>query len=424
MSKSTDTLKRVLGSLSPEDIAELNEVAVQKTYPSDTVVCREGELEHTFFVIEEGMVSVTRRMNDNTEQVLGILRDGQFFGEMGLLDDVPRSATVTTITECKLIEISEATFDAIVNRNPAVAVALLKGTSHSLRDTTRIALAEMSLKNQELARTLQELRAAQAELLQQERLKRDLEIASEVQRSILPATLENVPGMEFAVRARPAREVGGDFYDVMPLNEDQVVVVVADVSGKSWQAAIFMAIVRALLLREATEGLSPEETLHRLHTQILKTSTAEMFVTIFYAVIDLPTRRMKFVRAGHERPILYKAGNRSLQLLNPPGQFVGLWPQLIVAEAETLMRPGDCLICYSDGVTDAENAAGEKFGLDRLLALVQQYGDQPAESLAEQIITTVDAFTGAAPQADDITILIAKACSENETVDDIKERNQ
>ena len=407
--QSTDTLKRVLGSLSPEDISELNKVAVRQVYPSDVVVCREGELEHKFYVIEKGMVSVTRRMNDNTEQVLGILRDGQFFGEMGLLDDVPRSASVTTVTECSLIEISEETFDAIVNRNPAVAVTLLKGTSHSLRDTTRIALAEMSLKNQELARALEELKAAQAELLAQERLKRDLEIASEVQRSILPSKISEIDHLDIAIRSRPAREVGGDFYDVIPLADNKVAVVVADVSGKSWQAAIFMAIVRALLLREAVEDLSPEETMHRLHQQILKTSTAEMFVTLFYAVIDLDSLHTTYVRAGHERPILYKASNQTLQLLNPPGQFVGLWPRLIVEEAQMIMKSGDCLVIYSDGVTDAENIDGDQFGLDRLLAIVREHGQLAAEALADKILGSVDEYTGLAAQADDITILIVKA---------------
>lgn len=407
--KSTDTLKQVLGSLSPEDIAELNAVTVRRTYPADFVVCREGEMEDKFYVIESGLVSVTRRMNDNAEQVLGILRDGQFFGEMGLLEDVPRSATVTTMTECGLIEISEETFDALVNRNPAVAVTIMRGISHSLRDTSRMSIAEMELKNQELARALKELKEAQAELLQQERLKRDLEIASEVQRSILPSDFTDVENLKFGVRARSAREVGGDFYDVIELDEHHVVIVVADVSGKSWQAAIFMAVVRALLLREAEERMSPAQTMQKLHRQILKTSRAEMFVTIFYAVVDIRTRHMRYVRAGHERPILYRANTKTLQLLNPPGQFVGLWPQIIVEEAEMIMRPGDCLVCYSDGVTDAENIQGDKFGLDRLLAIVSAQGHLPADDLAQYILESVDGFTGSAPQADDISIFVVKA---------------
>lgn len=406
--KSTDTIEEILGKLSPENIAELNQVAVQKIYPPDTIVCHEGQIEHTFYIIEQGLLSVTRKMNDNTEQVLGILRGGQFFGEMALLDEGPRSATVATLSECTLIEISEESFDHIVRRNPSAAVALLKGISHSLRDTNRIAIAEMSLKNQELAHALEELKMAQAELLHQERLRRDLEIASDVQRSILPAQFPDIPGFEFAVETRSAREVGGDFYDVIEINQQQVGLVTADVSGKSVQAAIFMAIVRALLLREAVEGNAPSETLHRLHKQLMKTSTAEMFVTIFYAIIDLDTKHLKYVRAGHERPILYKSNSQSLQLLNPPGRFVGLWPNLILEEAQFFLRSGDCLISYSDGVTDAENPQGEKFGLDRLLDIVADQGQGSAENLTKHIMTSVEQFTGSADQTDDITIFVTK----------------
>ncbi len=402
------SIQEVLGFLAPEDVAELNDVAQQRIYSPDTIVCHEGEIEHTFYIIEHGLLSVTRKLNDNTEQVLGILRDGQFFGEMALLDEEPRSATVSTLSECRLIEISEESFDLIINRNPTVAVTLLRGISRSLRDTNRIAIAEMSLKNQELARALEELKAVQAELLRQERLRRDLEIASDVQRSILPAKFPNIPGLQFSVKSRPAREVGGDFYDVIAINDRQVGIVTADVSGKSVQAAIFMAIVRALLLRESVEGHSPAETMHRLHRQLMKTSTADMFVTIFYAIIDIETKYMHYVRAGHERPILYKSKTKSLQLLNPPGRFVGLWPNLVVEEAELVLRPGDCLVCYSDGVTDAENPYSEKFGLDRLFDLVSEQGHGSAEDLTQQILDSVEQFTDTADQTDDITIFVTK----------------
>jgi len=408
VSKSTDVLRRVLGSLSAEDVAELNRVAVRRVYPADTVVCLEGALEHTFYVIETGLVSVTRRLKDDSEQVLGILRDGQFFGEMGLLDDVPRAATVRTLTESTLIEITDSTFDVIVARNPAVAVTLLRGITRSLRDTDKLAMAELEHKNQQLAQTLDELRNAQAELLAQERLKRDLEIAASVQRSILPAEFPPVPGFEFGVQARPAREVGGDFYDVLTVGDDRFGLVVADVSGKSVQAAIFMAVARALLLRETAERLSPAEIIHRLQRQLLKTSTAEMFVTMFFGMIDTQTRRMDYVRAGHERPILYRAVTRQLEMLDPPGRFVGMLPGLQIEQASVTLHPGDCLVCYSDGVTDAEDESGAFFGLERLMAVIVAHGQEPAQQVADHLLNAVDRFCGNAEQTDDITILVAK----------------
>lgn len=409
MSKSTDVLSRVLGSLSAEDVAELNRVAMRKEYPADTVVCVEGELEHTFYVIETGLVSVSRRLADDSEQVLGILRDGQFFGEMGLLDDVPRAATIRTLTTSTLIELSEDTFDAVVQRNPNVAVTLLRGITRSLRDTDKLAMAELELRNEQLAQTLVELQEAQSELLAQERLKRDIEIAASVQRSILPVEFPKIEGFEFGVQARPAREVGGDFYDVIHIDDENFALVVADISGKSVQAAIFMAIVRALLLRESNEKLSPAETMHRLQDQLLKTSTAEMFVTMFYGIVNIKLRTMRFVRAGHERPILYRAATRSMQLLDPPGRFIGMLPDLIVEESSLDLHTGDCLIFYSDGVTDAENEKEQFFGMDRLIAVTHAAGyHSTAQEISDRILESVDHFRDETEQTDDITILVAK----------------
>lgn len=406
--RTTNTLQQALGSLSTEDIHQLKQVAVRKKYSDGVVVCQEGELEHTFYVIESGMVSVSRRLKNLQEQVLNVLGDGQFFGEMGLLDSVPRAATIRTLTKCTLIEISEDTFDKVVKRNPAVAITLLKGITRSLRQTDLVAVSELEAKNQKLAQALNDLKATQAKLLQQERLKRDLEIASDVQKSILPSSFPKVSRFEFGFHAHPAREVGGDFYDVIKIDDNNFALVVADVSGKSWNAAIFMAIVRALLLRETDEKLSPLETLERLHHQIIKTSTAEMYVTMFYGVINIKQAQMKFVRAGHEYPILYRHISKTLEMLDPPGRFVGLWPGLLAEEAEITILPGDCLVCYSDGVTDAENDKGEFFGLEQLLALINAKGHLPPQELVDYIVQEIDNFSGNVPQTDDITILVAK----------------
>lgn len=408
MNESTATLKRVFESLSEDDINELNEVAHRREYAHDTVICEEGKLETTFYVIESGTVCVTQRTNAEGERMLGVMRDGEFFGEMALLDSAPRAATVRTMTSCVLIEISKNVFESILRRNPSVALTLLRGITDNLRATDQLMIAELELKNQELANALRDLKAAQAELLHQARINSELEIASQVQESILPTEFPSADGLEFGYFARSAREVGGDFYDVFRLDDTHFGVVVADVSGKSWSAAFFMAIVRALLSREVVESLSPAEIMHRLHRQVMKVSTADMFVTIFYAIIDEKTKRMRYIRAGHDRPILYRAAKKELELLNVQGRFVGLWPELIVDEAELDLEPGDTLVCYSDGVPDAENEDGDTYGLERLMTVVSEKGHLSAKELASQIAFSVDQYRGEADASDDITILVTK----------------
>jgi phosphoserine phosphatase RsbU/P len=405
---SVGILREALGDLSNEDLNELARVAVKQVYPPDQVVCRQGQIEHTFYVIEAGHLAIINTLND-TEQVLGLLGTGQFFGELGLLDDAPRAASVITLTEARLLEINEDIFKTIVRRSPALALTLMRGITRSLRDTDRITIAELQLKNQELARTVEELKTAQAELLRQERMKRDLEIAAGVQRSILPTSFPETPGLEFAAGARPAREIGGDYYDVLQPNDRHLSIVMADVSGKSVQAAIYMAVVRAFFLSETSEQLSPALVMHRIHELLMRASTAEMFVTVFYAVIDVETRQVRYVRAGHDRPVLYRAVDQSVTLLEASGRFLGLLPNLIVREDRFGLDPGDCLVCYSDGVTDATNQEGERFELGRLQAVIQKHGHLPAGEFVRKILAEVDAFRGDTPQPDDLTVLVTKA---------------
>ncbi len=410
MSSIRSALELALGVLPEDELTALLNVVVTRTYPADTIICHEGQLEYIFYIIQEGQVAFTKRMADG-DQFLGIKNTGEFFGELGVLDRAPRAATVHAISDCQLIEIDEKTLDDILTRNPSVARAIMRGITRSVRDTDRITIAELQLKNSELARTLDNLRAAQAELLQRERLKRDLEIAAQVHKNILPTSFPKVPGFEFAVLARPAREIGGDLYDIVDMGQDQIGIVMADASGKSVQAAIYMAVVRALFLSETNANLSPSETAHRIHNLLLKVSTtADMFVTAFYATLNFVTREMRFVRGGHDRPVYYHADTGEVSLLNPPGRFLGLLPNLIVTEDSLTFHLGDTLVCYSDGVTDAvRRGDGEMYSLERLKEIVKREGHRSASDLVKIIVSDVDQFRNGEEQPDDLTLLVTKA---------------
>jgi sigma-B regulation protein RsbU (phosphoserine phosphatase) len=348
---------------------------------------------------------------EDGEQFLGLKTRGEFFGELGVLDRAPRAATVHAISNCCLIEIHEDTLDDILARYPSVARAIMRGITRSVRDTDRITIAELQLKNTELARTLENLKAAQAELLRQERLKRDIEIASAVHKSILPTTFPDVPGFEFAALARPAREIGGDLYDVVDMGQNQIGIVMADASGKSVQAAIYMAVVRALFLSQTRATLSPAETVHHIHNLLMKLSTtAEMFVTAFYAKLDYVDRQMGYIRGGHDRPVYYHAANGQVSLLDAPGRFLGLLPDLIVQEDSLTFETGDTLVCYSDGVTDAVSSEnGEMYGLERLEKVITKNGGRSAQELVDAIVEDIDSFRSGTEQPDDLTLLVIKA---------------
>jgi sigma-B regulation protein RsbU (phosphoserine phosphatase) len=403
-------LELALGPLPESELNSLIKVVDTRTYPGGSIVCYEGEREYIFYIIQQGEVAFTKKMGDS-EQFLGLKTRGEFFGELGVLDRAPRAATVHAISDCTLIEIHESTLDDILTRYPSVARAIMRGITRSVRDTDRITIAELQLKNSELARTLENLKAAQAELLRRERLKRDLEIAAEVHHSILPTSFPEVPGFEFAAVARPAREIGGDLYDVVDVGHNQLGIVMADASGKSVQAAIYMAVVRALFLSQSSAKLSPIETAQYVHDLLLKVSpTADMFVTAFYAKLNYVDRQMSYVRGGHDRPVFYHSGSGQVKLLDAPGRFLGLLPNLILQESSLTFEPGDTLVCYSDGATDAVRPTdGQMYGLSRLEKIVVQHGHRSAQELVEIIVDDIDNFRQDAEQPDDLTLLVTKA---------------
>jgi serine phosphatase RsbU (regulator of sigma subunit) len=405
---SKATLQRAFRDLSPEELNALAAVTVTREYPAGAVVCHEGELEHVFYIVEAGQVAITQRLADGDERTVGVQGPGYFFGEIALLENKPRLASVRTLVSSRLLEITEKDFKHVVHHNPGAALAVLRGVINNLRATDRMTIDQLQVKNVELQQAYADLKAAQAELVEQERFKRELEIAAEVQRNILPTHLPSIPGFEFAAYARPAREVGGDYYDLLQLNDDHFGLVMADVSGKSVHAALYMAVTRALFLAVATEHASPRDTAFHVHDLLMTSSDSGLFVTAFYGVVKRQTGEMRYVRAGHDRPIHFQRQSGQLGLLQARGRFLGCIEGLVLSEATLQFSPGDGLVCYSDGVTDALAPDGNNYGLDRLMAVVARAGDQSAGALARAIIADVDAFRAGITQPDDLTLLVMK----------------
>jgi len=168
------------------------------------------------------------------------------------------------------------------------------------------------------------LEAAQEGLAQKERLEGELELARDVQQAMLPHQFPDVPGYRFAAQYRPARQVGGDFYDVIDLGPDRFGLVVADVSDKGMPAAVYMALTRSLLVAEARRSNSPMAVLYHVNDLLLELGQARMFVTVFYGVVEIATGMLTYARAGHDRPLLLRAGKA--YELSGEGIFLGFFP--------------------------------------------------------------------------------------------------
>jgi serine phosphatase RsbU (regulator of sigma subunit) len=251
-----------------------------------------------------------------------------------------------------------------------------------------------------------QLEAAQAELVQKERLESELELARQVQQSVLPRVFPQVPGYAFAARNEPARRVGGDLYDVIALDEGHVGLVIADVSDKGMPAALYMALTRSLILAEARRELSPRAVLRTVNSLLLELGQPNMFVTVFYGVLDVRERRLTCVRAGHDRPLLLRGGEA--QRLPGEGICLGILTgdAFRLSEEQLVLNPGDRLVMFTDGLVDVLDPRGELYGRDRFESLVSSHADCAPEALCVAVLDDLADYRGGAEQYDDMTVLV------------------
>lgn len=240
------------------------------------------------------------------------------------------------------------------------------------------------------------------------RLERELQMAREVQASLLPRHTPHLPGWEFAAHWQPAREVSGDFYDFIPLGADQLGLVIADVTDKGMPAALFMALSRSIVRASVTNAASPLEGILQANRLICADSTNSMFVTLCYVQIDALMGEVTFVNAGHNPPLLYRAGNDQLGRLARTGMALGVDPDSPFEQRMAALAPGDFIVLYTDGVTDALNGAGEEFGLERLQKAAQAHRLSPAADVVAEIKTQLAGFIGDSAPFDDVTLVVVR----------------
>ena len=246
-------------------------------------------------------------------------------------------------------------------------------------------------------------------LVEQNRLERELEIARTIQANLLPHHPPIVPGFDIAAMTVPAKRVGGDYYDFIEIDPDRLGVAVADVSGKGVPAAILTASIRAALQAEARRPETPLETiLENLNAMACRDAANNMFVALFFGILQVSTRRFRYINAGHCYPLIFDA-NRNEKPLDKGGCVLGVMPDRKFEQDEVRLAPGSTLLIYSDGVTDILNEHKEAFGLDRVRKIVHQHLDSTAEELRQAIHKATTAHMGRAEQFDDYTLVVIKA---------------
>jgi sigma-B regulation protein RsbU (phosphoserine phosphatase) len=247
------------------------------------------------------------------------------------------------------------------------------------------------------------------EMAQRERLNRELEIAREVQEYLFPQRLPVVPGLDYYGQCRPAREVGGDYYDFLELPGGKLGIAVGDVSGKGVGAALMMASLEASLRALASVVQDLADLMGRVNTLVCQASSANRYATLFYAEYDPATRDMSYVNAGHNPPIVVRNGVGACEVLRleDGGSVIGLFPQKYQRGVFT-HKPGDLIVLFTDGVSESMNTREEEWGEERLIELAKTCQGLPAPEGTRRILASAQAFAAGAPQHDDMTLVVLR----------------
>lgn len=351
------------------------EVAIKK---GEDVVTLGADCDDGMYIILEGTTDVL----DGKGTVINTLSVGDFIGELGLINDDKRGATVRATTDVICANISKALFEEIASKNRKIY-----GTFMNMLYTKTTKL-----------------------VTEQARIKSELSVATRIQAECLEDDFTPFNALEqvkLHAAMRPAKEVGGDFYDMFMIDDTHMCFLIADVSGKGVPAAIFMSMAKTHIKNYATLGLPLAEVAERSNNQLCYKNETGMFVTAFICVLDLETNDVTFINAGHNKPfILDEEGD--FKMIDAKANLVfGMMEGVPYREQHFTLAKGDCIYMYTDGVTEALNPSQEFFGDDRLREVLNKHMDEAAdaEAFVEAMYEEVDLFADGEMQADDITMV-------------------
>jgi putative ABC transport system permease protein len=254
-------------------------------------------------------------------------------------------------------------------------------------------------------------------VVEQETLRRDIALASDVQRRLLPDAPPRAESVEFAAISVPARRIGGDYYDFVELGDRAIGIALADVSGKGVAAALIMSVVQASLRIISSEGdIPPPRLVTRMNQFVYRSTPASKYATFFYAQLDEQHRQLRYVNAGHNAPYLLRAGRQStadsasleIEQLSVGGTVVGMFPDIEYEEGTVELCPGDVLVAFTDGVPEAHNPEDEEFGEERLQQLLRQTAHLPANEISARLSNEMKGWIRDAEQYDDLTFIVMK----------------
>jgi len=375
------------------------------------ILFNEGSWEEEFYILLEGEVEILKSVGTPDERSLGVRRAVSLLGEMSLFNrDGYRTATVRALTRLVLYKMDRTEFDALLHRQPQLAYEMVGLLSKRLESSENQTIADLKEKNEKLQHAYNELKAAQKQIIEKEKLEHELELSSRIQQSILPRSRPKRPGFDFGALMIPAHAVGGDFYTFLPLDKNRLGIVVGDVCDKGVPAALFMSVVYSLIRVEAQTSHSPVKVLRQVNRHLLQMmNNSTMFVTLVYGILNCANGRFHYARAAHPAPIMLDGNGTAMKVPVGPGQPLGLFGNLPIDEERITIPAGGTLLLFTDGLNEASSLDGSEFGDDgRLSDSLASGRHKRAQHICEHLWDDIQVFGQGLPQGDDFTAVVIK----------------
>ena len=401
--------------LPVEEIRRLEKLLHVIDCPAGEVLLTEGCSDDKFYILLEGQVEVVKALGSPEERVAGLRGPGNLLGEMSLFSrEGCHTASVRAVSALRLLQVPHRELDSLLQRQPKLAYQIIRQLSQHLQESEDLAIQDLKEKNRQLKQAYNELKADQEQIIEKERLEKELEISGQIQQSLLPKTLPVMPGYQFGAMMVPAQAVGGDFYTCFKLGKDHLILVVGDVSDKGVPAALFMALSYSTIRLESARSESPVQVLHNVNRHLLQMNSAGMFVTLLYGMLEISTGKFHFARAAHPSPYLLDSQGLIMPVPVAPGQPLGLFADLPIDEQTITVPPGGTLLLYSDGVSETKDTDGVDFAPERLYQSMRANRARPAQTICEQLWQDVQVHGRGLPQQDDFTCLVVKRREEEQ----------
>jgi sigma-B regulation protein RsbU (phosphoserine phosphatase) len=387
----------------------VNELPIE-SHKAGSFLFREGERGDSLYILMDGKLEIVLGPGTSDEMLLRTCSPGECVGEMSLImPQGMRTASARLKEDSSVRLMTREKFNEMLLRYPQIAYSMVEIMSERLDTSNETAFNDLVIKNHALQSAYDELKEAQAQIIEKERLERELQVAADIQLSILPDVLPDTEEFSFGAKILPARQVGGDFYDVFQLKDDRIGVVIGDVADKGIPSALFMARAHALIMAEADIAITASEVMQLVNSHITRLQKSTQFVTVLYGILDLKTRIFSYARAGHEPPLLLHPDGSVERIPHAPGMALGLWDPITLDVKEITLAPGDTLMMYTDGMTDCRNPQGEAFGIERIKSLLSELTKLNAQLACDKLLETLLAYQDGAKQDDDVTLVAIKA---------------